>query len=287
MENLLLNHIDQALIELALTEDLGAPFCDLTTQALFAGSDKVSRARIVSKHHEPIVLCGVPILKTILSKFTDQYQLQLAYQDGDVVHPKETILTIEAPANYLLMAERTILNFLQRLSAVATLTRKFVDIVEHTSLKILDTRKTTPGFRHLEKYAVHCGGGVNHRMGLYDAMMIKDTHIDTLGGMAKALEKINNKNNFPIIVEVRTLQELNVVLEQARHKVTRVLLDNMSPELMKECVALCKNIFPTEASGNISLENIKIIAETGVDFASIGKLTHSAGSVDLSMKTEF
>jgi nicotinate-nucleotide pyrophosphorylase (carboxylating) len=286
MNNWQLNNIDQTLIELALTEDLGKPFCDLTTQILFTDSNKISRARIISKHPEPIVLCGLPVVKAILEKFTNHYQLRTTHQDSDVIHPKETILILEAPTDCLLMAERTILNFLQRLCAVATLTRKFVDIVKHTSLKILDTRKTTPGFRHLEKYAVQCGGGVNHRMGLYDAMMIKDTHIDALGGMEKALEKINNKNNYPIIAEVRTLEELKVVIKYASHKVTRVLLDNMSPELMKQCVALCHNIFPTEASGNISLDNIKIIAETGVNFASIGKLTHSAGSVDLSMKTE-
>jgi nicotinate-nucleotide pyrophosphorylase (carboxylating) len=307
MDTWQLNQIDQTLIELALTEDLGAPFCDLTTQALFPDNNKISRARIISKHSEPIVLCGLPVIKAVLNKFTDQSQIQESYQDGQIVNPKETILTIEAPANYLLMAERTILNFLQRLCAVATLTKKFVDAVKHTSLKILDTRKTTPGYRHLEKYAVQCGGGVNHRMGLYDAMMIKDTHVDALGGMEQALmmlakntgdrrSPLPNTNTivgatggrplpYNIIVEVRNIEELKIVLQYGRNKITRVLLDNMSPELMRECVALCKNIFPTEASGNISLDNIKTIAETGVDFASIGKLTHSAGSVDLSMKT--
>lgn len=289
-----LNHIDQQLIDLALTEDLGNPFCDLTTQTLFSDNNKTSQARIISKHPEPIVLCGTPIINAILTKFSATYKIHSDYQDGQIIVPGKTLFTLEAPASYLLMAERTILNFLQRLCAVATLTKKFVDAVADTNLKILDTRKTTPGFRHLEKYAVFCGGGVNHRLGLYDAIMIKDTHVDALGGMEQALKNLDSRvrgndgpPNLQIIVEVRSREELNIVLKHGRNKVTRVLLDNMSPTLMTECVALCRDVFPTEASGNINLDNIKSIAHTGVDFASIGKLTHSAGSVDLSMKSDF
>lgn len=287
-----LDDIDKTLLELALREDLGTPFHDITTQTLFADNNKTCQARIISKHPEPIVLCGLPVIKAVVEKLTSDYKIHAHYQDGQSIEPGQTLLTITAPAQYLLMAERTILNFLQRLCAVATLTHKFVQRVKHTQLKILDTRKTTPGFRHLEKYAVACGGGVNHRMGLYDAIMVKDTHVDALGGMEQAMTTLdsrvrgNDGPHCPIIIEVRTIKELETVIKHGKNTVTRVLLDNMSPELMLKCVALCKGIFPTEASGNINLDNIKIIAETGVDFASIGKLTHSAGSVDLSMKCD-
>jgi nicotinate-nucleotide pyrophosphorylase (carboxylating) len=283
-----LNAIDTQLIELALREDLGVSFCDITTITLFPEMEKKhAKAKIISKHAENIIFCGLPIIKAILNKLNSDYHLESHYQDGESVAPGETILTIEGSANALLMAERTILNFIQRLSAVATLTQKFVAAIEGTSLKILDTRKTTPGFRHLEKYAVQCGGGVNHRMGLYDALMVKDTHVDALGGMSLALKRLpeNIKERYPVIIEVRTQEELTIVLQEARHKVSRVLLDNMPPEEMRDCVKLCQNIMPTEASGNMNLHIIRAVAETGVDFASVGKLTHSAGSVDLSMKT--
>ncbi|MCD6047654.1 MAG: nadC [Gammaproteobacteria bacterium] len=283
-----LNSIDSSLIELALKEDLGHPFRDMTTATLFPELERArATAKIISKHPEPIVFCGLPLIKAILNQLTPDYQLQVLIHDGDTVAPGETLFNIEGSANALLMAERTILNFIQRLSAVASLTKKFVDAVHGTTMKILDTRKTTPGFRHLEKYAVQCGGGVNHRMGLYDALMVKDTHIDALGGMSQALQRLpeNITEKYPVIIEVRTQDELNIVLEKAPHKVSRVLLDNMSLEEMAKCVKLCQNIMPTEASGNMSLNTIRAVAETGVDFASVGKLTHSAGSVDLSMKT--
>jgi len=200
----------------------------------------------------------------------------------------ETMLSIRAPAHELLMAERTVLNFLQHLCAIATLTAKYVHLIKDTPLTVLDTRKTVPGFRRLDKYAVYCGGGANHRMGLYDAILVKDTHIDLLGGMAVMLARlpIKNTHSYPVIVEVRTTQELAILLTHGSDKVDRVLLDNMSPKLMAECVSMCQGIFPTEASGNISLDNIVEIANSGVNFASIGKLTHSAGNVDLSMRCD-
>jgi nicotinate-nucleotide pyrophosphorylase (carboxylating) len=215
--------------------------------------------------------------------------LQSDYRDGQVIHPGATLLTLKGSAQTILMTERIVLNFLQRLCAIATLTSQYVEKIKHTSTRILDTRKTAPGFRHLEKYAVTCGGGVNHRMGLYDAMMIKDTHIDLLGGMSAALSKLPDTilQQCPVIVEVRTMEELEIVLESGLHKVTRVLLDNMSPALMSECAMLCRGRIATEASGNMNLDTIATVAECGVDFISVGKLTHSAGSVDLSMKCEF
>lgn len=283
------NIIDETLIDLALTEDLGTPYQDITTAFLFPEKNtENATAKIISKHPMPIVVCGLPIVAAILNKFSPACTLHPCVEDGHILLPGATFLVIEGPAHILLMAERTLLNFLQRLSAVASYTAQFVARVSGTGLKILDTRKTTPGFRHLEKYAVLCGGGVNHRLGLYDALMIKDTHIDLLGGMQKALAKLpqNITDQYPVIIEVRNQEELMIVCTEGRNKVSRVLLDNMSLDEMRACVNYCAGQIPTEASGNINLDNIRAVAETGVQFASIGCLTHSAGSVDLSMKCD-
>jgi nicotinate-nucleotide pyrophosphorylase (carboxylating) len=287
MNDWALNDIDQQLIKLSLREDLGIVFQDATTNLLFPKHLPEQTARIISKAKEPIVFCGRMIVEELLCAFQSDYELT-GIEDGQVVQPGETIMTITSDPATLLMAERSILNFIRRLSAIATLTRKFVDKVKHTQLKILDTRKTTPGWRHLEKYAVLCGGGVNHRMGLYDAIMVKDTHVDLLGGMKLALDKLPEKadKEMSVVVEVRDINELKTVIEFGQGKVDRVLLDNMSPEQMKECVALCEGIYATEASGNLNLDNIVAVAESGVTLASIGAVTHSAGSVDVSMKSE-
>ena len=285
-----LNLLDLQLIDMAFIEDLGAPFHDVTTATLFAEKLPVTTVvNIISKQPEPITLCGLPVVKSILEKSGYPHELTTQYQDGQLLPPGATLLTLRGSAQVLLSVERILLNFLQRLCAIATVTSRYVEKIHGTQARILDTRKTLPGFRHLEKYAVHCGGGVNHRMGLYDAMMVKDTHIDILGGIDIALARLpeNIKKQIPVIVEVRDRDELMAVLNNGLHKVSRVLLDNMTPELMRECVALCEHKMPTEASGNISLENILTVAECGVDYISVGKLTHSAGSVDLSMKCEY
>lgn len=281
-----LNLLDHQLIQLALEEDLGRPFFDVTSAFLFQNKTMRGQVKIVSKHPEKVVFCGLPVISTILNYFNQSYDIHAYFQEGEMVSPGETLLIIQGPDEILMMAERTILNFLQHLCAVATLTRRFVNQVAHTSMKILDTRKTMPGFRHLDKYAVHCGGGVNHRMGLYDALMIKDNHIDLSGGIKNALEKLPNDIliRYPVIVEIRDIVELKQALEFGKSKMTRVLLDNMSLEELKTCVDLCKNVIPTEASGNMNLMTISDVAETGVDYASVGMLTHSAGRVDLSMQ---
>jgi nicotinate-nucleotide pyrophosphorylase (carboxylating) len=282
------NDIDRQLIDHALTEDLGVSYCDLTSNFLFPDHNHFVSAHVISKHPEPIKLCGLNIVPLLLDRFNNSCVMHSEWVDGDVVPSGNTLLTLTGPAPIILMLERTLLNFLQRLCAIATLTKKYVDKITDLPLKILDTRKTTPGFRHMEKYAVYCGGGVNHRMGLYDAVMVKDTHVDMVGGMDIALSRLPDlvsKNCF-VIVEVRNKAELKVVLTKGREKVSRVLLDNMSLSQLSECTAMCKGIFATEASGNIHLENIRPIAEIGLDFASIGKLTHSAGNVDLSMICE-
>lgn len=286
------------IIDLALIEDLGFPYLDLTTEVLFDPHDaQLYQADIVSKHSTPIVLCGLSMVQDILKHAPEpltKFELHGNYKDGDCIEPGQTLVRIQAPAKILWMFERTILNFLQRLCAVATLTAQFVQRVQHTSMQILDTRKTTPGMRTLEKYAVLCGGGVNHRMGLYDAILIKDTHIDLLGGITLALAKLStyavantHTQSVPVIVEVRNRVELDSVLRAhatGKVHIDRVLLDNMTLAELKDCVAQCHGIMPTEASGGINLSNVGAIAETGVDFASIGHITHSAGVIDLSMQ---
>lgn len=277
---------DEVLFQLALTEDLGTTFCDLTTELLFADSDTNASAYIISKHPQAFVLCGLPLAQTLLQQLPGNCMLTTKREEGDIIQPGEIILSLEGSIKTLLMLERPLLNFLQHLSAIATTTSMFVEKIKHTSLKILDTRKTTPGFRHLAKYAVFCGGGVNHRAGLYDAVLIKDNHIDALGGIAKVLEclPILQSDSPATIIEVRTYDELKQVLEHGLQKINRVLLDNMQLNELQMCTHLCKGKILTEASGNIDLTNILAIAETGVDYASIGKLTHSFKHIDLSMK---
>ncbi len=284
-----LNQLDLRLIDIALAEDLGLPYKDVTTMALFPeNNNKIASAKIISKHPRDVIICGLPIVRAVLQKLSVHCDVHSAYFDGDSIPPATVVLTVKGPAQVLLAAERLLLNFLQRLSSIATLTNQFVTKVKHTKTKILDTRKTLPGFRHLEKYAVLCGGGINHRMGLYDAVMVKDTHIDLLGGVKKTLDVLmkNVTSPIPVIVEVRSQEELAIVIKQGLKIVTRVLLDNMTLPLMGKCVAMCQGIIPTEASGNISLDNVVDIAETGVDFISVGGLTHSAENIDLSMRCD-
>jgi nicotinate-nucleotide pyrophosphorylase (carboxylating) len=293
-----MNSIDLQLIKLALEEDLGTPYCDATTELLFPES-KVSVAHIVSKHPTEIIFCGGALVEAIFEEFQKQSvvpanagmtieapKITNHYKDGDLIPPGATILTLSAPANHLVMLERTILNFLRHLSGIATLTAEFMQKIKHTNCKLLDTRKTTPGWRHLEKYAVLCGGGLNHRQGLYDAIMIKDTHVDLLGGMKQTLENLPTEKKLPVIVEVRDIKELETTL-LFKNKIDRILLDNIRGDLLKECIAIChsENVL-TEASGNLTLDNILEVAESGVDFASVGALTHSAQQIDLSMKTK-
>ncbi len=292
-----LNHIDSALIQLAFQEDFGMHYPDPTSQALFQKDyqEQVS-ARIISKHASPILFCGAPIIRGLIGQFVETHakreaasiQALFHVHDGERVLPGATCVELSGPAVMLMMLERTILNFLQRLSAIATLTQQFVKRVSHTGAQILDTRKTTPGMRHLAKYAVLCGGGVNHRMGLYDAMMIKDTHVDLMGGMKKVMTALSIRPmpQLPIIVEVRTITELEMVLSYDSVQVERILLDNMTCNEMKKCVSICQGRIATEASGNVTLNNVSSIAETGVDFISAGCLTHSAGNIDLSMKCD-
>lgn len=220
------------------------------------------------------------------AKFGCALEINSLYKDGDALASNTKLLTLLSSNANLAMLERTLLNFLRHLTAIASLTRQFVELIKHTQCQILETRKTTPGLRHLEKYAVKCGGGVNHRQGLYDMIMLKDTHIDLLGGIEKALLRLPPRKDLPVIVEVRDLAELKIALSH-QHKIDRILLENMRGLLLRECVQLCKQYnMPTEASGNLTLTNISEVAASGVDFASVGMLTHSVKQVDLSMKID-
>lgn len=282
-----LNAFEDIVLNLALMEDLGFPWRDVTTNLLFANGKRNYQATIISKHPTPIVICGIYLMRQLFAKLSDQCEIKTEYEDGDYLEPGKTLLTITATPQILLKGERVALNFLRHLCAVATLTAEYVKRVKKTKLKILDTRKTTPGLRHLEKYAVYCGGGANHRMGLYDAIMIKDTHVDILGGMEQAIDALPTitTHGLPVIVEVRSPQELAIVLKKSSGKVSRVLLDNMSLEVLHECVRMCDGQIETEASGGVCLKTILEIAKTGVDYASVGELTYNAGHVDLSMYT--
>jgi nicotinate-nucleotide pyrophosphorylase (carboxylating) len=209
-------------------------------------------------------------------------------EDGDKISPSDIVLTISGSTRSILTAERTALNFLQRLSGIATLTAQFVERIAGAPAKILDTRKTTPGLRALEKYAVRVGGGHNHRLGLFDMILIKDNHIAAAGGVTKAVEIIGEKletRRLPLTVEVET-KNLEEVKEALALKVDRILLDNMSLPQIREAVKLAGGQVELEVSGGVTLATIRAIAETGVDYISVGALTHSAPALDLSLLLE-
>ncbi len=234
------------------------------------------------------VLCGQKVFSKVFRLVDDTVKLNWQSTDGEWLRAGDICLRYEGAFRSILIAERTALNFLQRMSGIATLTRHFVDAVKHTHTRILDTRKTTPLWREIEKYAVKTGGGENHRFGLYDMFLIKDNHISAAGGIDRAIEKAieyKEKNNLhcSIEVETKTLEEVKTVL---KFPVQRIMLDNMTLEMMKMSVELINRKAETEASGNVSLKTVASIAETGVDFISVGALTHSAPAMDFSLLLE-
>lgn len=264
----------------ALGEDLGP--ADITTLALIP-RERLCRARIFSK--EPGILSGVILAEAVLREVSPQIQITRMLEDGSILSPGSTVLELSGPAHAILSGERTALNFLLRLSGIATLTSRYVAAVGNRPTKILDTRKTTPGLRALEKYAVRCGGGVNHRIGLYDAFMAKDNHLafsDTGGNLQAVVEKLRAFDpDAHLTMEADTLEQ---VRQLAGLRVDRILLDNMTNEQLKEAVTLVAHRCETEASGNMTLERIPHAAETGVDFISVGALTHSATALDFSLE---
>ena len=272
----------EELIDRALAEDIGTG--DHTTLATIPEGAKGS-ARLLVK--QAGVLAGMELAEAIALRFDQKLQVRPYLMDGALVAPGDVAFHINGPERSILMVERVLLNFMQRLSGIATLTRKFVDAVEGTRCTILDTRKTTPTLRAMEKWAVRIGGGGNHRHGLYDMILIKDNHHDRAGGIVHAIEAARaylsrTGLSLPIEVEVRGLDELELVLRSGG--VQRVMLDNFSPMVLRKAVELVSRRFETEASGGITLDAVRAFAETGVDFISVGALTHSAPSLDLSLK---
>ncbi len=269
------------LVEMALREDVGEG--DWTT-LWTVDVGKMGRGDVVAK--EPLVVAGSEAARRVFRRVCPELEVTVRAGDGAWVEAGEVVLSVRGPLRGILTGERTALNFLARLSGVATLTRRFVEAVEGTGVKILDTRKTTPGWRLLEKAAVRAGGGWNHRMGLYDMVLVKDNHRTVAGGVGEAVRRVREQNHLGLAVEVEvdTLEELEEALDLG---VERVLLDNMSVPLLAEAVrrvkALGRDRPLLEASGNVSLETVRAVAETGVDFISVGGLTHSARAVDLSL----
>ncbi len=268
----------EPLIDLAIAEDLGPG--DATSQATLP-TDRTLHATIVAK--EPGVIAGMPVANAVFQQVDPEIEFVTYVEEGQEVVPGERVADVSGPAVSLLAAERIALNFLQRMSGIATQTRDFVDAVATTGATILDTRKTLPGYRELDKYAVRMGGGANHRMGLYDMMLIKDNHIDGAGSLTRAVERAQDAYpDLPLEVEVRDLAELKEALASAP-PLDRILLDNMTLSEMREAVKLTAGRVPLEASGNVTLTRVPHIAATGVDFISVGSLTHSVQALDLSM----
>ncbi len=271
----------QALIELAVKEDIGSG--DHSSLACFQ-DDSVGEAVIYAK--ESGVIAGLELSKAVFGYFDQQIEFTPLVQDGASVKPGDEIARVKGNKQKLLTAERTVLNFMQRMSGIATKTRIYVDAISGTKTKVLDTRKTTPGFRAIEKDAVRIGGGVNHRFGLYDMIMLKDNHIDFSGGIENAIDRANNyleshSIDIPIEIEVRNFDELIRVMKKGN--VQRIMLDNFSVNDTYEAVKLVNGKFELESSGGITLDTIRQYAETGVDFVSVGALTHHIKSLDISM----
>lgn len=271
-------------IKNALKEDIRDG--DHSSLSCIAENDKGS-ARLEVR--EDGVIAGIRVAKRIFEIYDSSLQLDVLKEDGEKVSKGDIAFTVEGSARSILSTERLVLNVMQRMSGIATKTRQMVDQISHTNSVLLDTRKTTPGIRLIEKEAVKIGGAENHRFGLYDMIMIKDNHIDYAGGIPNAIRKANgylsdHKRQLKIEIEVRSLKELNAVIEEGA--VDRIMLDNFSPEEIISALDLIPENYETEASGGITDETIVDYAETGVDFISVGALTHSVKSLDLSLKAE-
>lgn len=265
----------QDLVQLALAEDLGSG--DITTDTIVSG-EVTAQASMIAK--EPLVLCGTGLVQAVFLHLDPDMRFTILRKDGDVIAENEQIAVMEGGAGNLLKGERVALNLLQRLSGIATLTQKFVK--QAGKVKILDTRKTTAGLRIFEKYAVHCGGGTNHRFGLFDAVLIKDNHIKIAGGITAAVQKIKSRPEITGSVEVETTN-LEEVREALAAGADIIMLDNMSTAAIQDAVDVIKGKARIEVSGSVNLDRIAELASTGIDYISVGALTHSAPAVDISM----
>ena len=261
----------------ALAEDIGAG--DVTTEATIP-DDAVGTAELLLK--EPGVVCGLRAAESTFRALDPEVRFDALASDGDLVRdPPAVVARVSGSERAILTGERVALNFLGRLSGIATLTRRYADAVDGTGATVLDTRKTTPGLRALEKHAVVCGGGRNHRFGLDDAVLVKDNHLRAAGSVTRAVELVRAASDLPVEVECETLDQVGEALEAG---VDAILLDNMTPDDLREAVSLTAGRARLEASGGVSLATVRAIAETGVDEISVGALTHSARSLDVSLE---
>lgn len=272
----------EQFIRSALAEDIGSG--DYSTLATVSENQK---GKGILKSKQDGVIAGVELAKEIFLHIDSSLQVKAIVKDGAIVNSSGIVLEVSGPIRSILMGERLVLNCLQRMSGIATHTNKLNKLIAHTKAKVMDTRKTTPNFRLAEKWAVWIGGGTNHRMGLFDMIMLKDNHIDVCGGVAEAIKKAHNylketQQPLDIEVEARTLRDVKTILGIGGISV--IMLDNMSVGMMKDAVSLINGKYRTEASGGITEDTIVDVAETGVDFISIGALTHTVKSLDLNLK---
>lgn len=274
--------LTEELIDRAFAEDVGDG--DHTTLSTIPATANGSAQLLVKDNG---ILAGVELALAILQRYDPNLIAKVFLEDGASVKPGDVVMSIHGPVRSILVVERLVLNFMQRMSGIATFTKQFVTAIEGTRCRVLDTRKTTPGLREIEKWAVRIGGGMNHRMGLYDMMMIKDNHVDFAGGIPQAIAAARSYQsdrglNLPIEIETRNIAEVQQVLETGG--IQRIMLDNFTPGNMREAVILINNKYETEASGGITLATARAYAETGVNFISVGALTHSVTCLDLSLK---
>lgn len=282
-----MHSFDQALEQLvaaAIAEDVGEG--DHSTLSTIAPE---ARGKAILKIKDEGVLAGVAVAEKIFHMLEPGSALNIYRKDGDVMVRGDVAFDVSASIHTILKGERLVLNIMQRMSGIATLTRQYTDRLKGYHTRVLDTRKTTPNFRLLEKEAVRIGGGINHRFGLYDMIMLKDNHIDYCGGLAKAINMAHAyvqsvKPGLKIEVETRSLEDVATIVEMGQGKVFRIMLDNFTPDKIREALLLIKGSFETEASGGINLENLESYAATGVDYVSVGALIHQARSLDLSLK---
>jgi len=262
------------IIEAALAEDIGP---DDVTSRLTVPEDRIAHARLVARTSG--ILAGIDVCRQVFLTLDRSTRFAPGLKDGARFRKQQVLAEVHGRARPILAAERTALNFIQRLSGIASATRRFVDAVRGTEAVILDTRKTTPGWRMLEKYAVRCGGGTNHRMGLYDMILIKDNHIAAAGSITAAIERCRS-SRLPMEVETQTLTDVEEAIAAGAK---RILLDNMTVAQMRRAVVLARGRAKLEASGGITLRNVRRIAGTGVDYISVGAITHSAPAADIAL----
>lgn len=271
-------HSLKHLIQIALEEDIGSG--DITTDYTVDPEIK-GKGIIVAK--ESLIIAGLEVAKDVFTFIDPEVVCRPFFKDGDLVKNGDTVMEIEGKLRVLLIGERTALNFMQRLSGIATNVRSYVELFGNKKIRLVDTRKTIPGWRVLEKYAVRVGGAYNHRIGLYDGVLIKDNHIVACGGISKAIERIRDKVSHLVKIEVE-VSDLPSVKEALAAKADIIMLDNMDVHQIKEAVALINKKAIVEVSGGVTKENLNFLSDTGVDIISIGALTHSARSMDLSMR---